>query len=52
MLWYGAVADPNVQDADTAALRAMNEKLHWDERVFVSLIAVGDGMSLAIKECD
>jgi caffeoyl-CoA O-methyltransferase len=52
MLWYGKVADPDVQDADTVALRALNEKLHHDERVFVSLIGVGDGMSLAIKQCD
>lgn len=52
MLWYGKVADPSVQDADTVALRALNEKLHHDERVFVSLIAVGDGISLAIKQCD
>ncbi|MGH9767162.1 MAG: class I SAM-dependent methyltransferase [Blastocatellia bacterium] len=52
MLWYGKVADPSVQDAETVALRALNEKLHHDERVFVSLIAVGDGMSLAIKQCD
>lgn len=52
MLWYGKVADPNVQDADTVALRALNEKLHRDDRVFVSLIALGDGMTLALKECD
>ncbi len=52
MLWYGKVADPGVQDADTVALRSLNEKLHRDERVFVSLIAVGDGMSLAIKQSD
>jgi predicted O-methyltransferase YrrM len=52
MLWYGQVADPSVQDADTVALRELNKKLHHDERVFVSLIAVGDGMSLAIKQID
>lgn len=49
MLWSGKVADPGVQDAETVALRALNEKLHHDERVFVSLIPVGDGMSLVIK---
>jgi len=49
MLWYGKVADPSVTDADTVALRALNEKLHHDERVFASLIGVGDGMNLAIK---
>jgi caffeoyl-CoA O-methyltransferase len=52
MLWYGKVADLNVMDADTVALRALNEKLHRDDRVFNSLVPVGDGMHLAIKECD
>ncbi len=52
MLWYGKVADPSVTDADTVALRALNEKLHHDDRVFASLIGVGDGMNLAIKQGD
>ena len=50
MLWYGKVADLTVQDADTVALRALNAKLHQDKRVLTSLIPVGDGMVLAIKE--
>src|SRR5215475_6795392 len=52
MLWSGKVADPSVQDANTVALRALNEKLHHDERVFMSLLPLRDGISLAIKECD
>jgi predicted O-methyltransferase YrrM len=52
MLWSGKVADPGVQDADTVALRALNEKLHHDERVFVSLLPLRDGVSLAVKQCD
>ncbi len=52
MLWYGKVADNSEQDADTVALRALNAKLHDDERVFTSLIGVGDGMHLAIKQND
>ena len=52
MLWYGKVADPKAQDEDTVALRALNAKLHSDDRVFNSLIAVGDGMQLAIKQGD
>lgn len=52
MLWYGKVADLSVNDEDTVALRALNAKLHHDDRVFVSLIGVGDGMHLAIKQCD
>lgn len=52
MLWYGKVADASVNDEDTVALRALNAKLHHDDRVFVSLVGVGDGMNLAIKQCD
>jgi caffeoyl-CoA O-methyltransferase len=52
MLWSGRVADPGVHDADTVALRALNEKLHHDERVYVSLLPLRDGVSLAIKQCD
>lgn len=52
MLWYGKVADPSVTDADTVALRTLNAKLHRDERVFASLVGIGDGMNLAIKQID
>ncbi len=48
-LWSGRVADPTVQDADTLALRALNEKLHGDERVTLSLLPIGDGLTLAMK---
>lgn len=47
MLWNGAVADPAVVDADTSALRALNAKIHADERVDMALATVGDGVMLA-----
>jgi caffeoyl-CoA O-methyltransferase len=47
MLWSGAVADPAVTDADTLALRALNEKIHADARVDMALATVGDGVMLA-----
>ncbi len=47
-LWSGAVARPS-QDADTAALQALNIKLHGDERVDLSLLPIGDGLTLARK---
>jgi caffeoyl-CoA O-methyltransferase len=49
MLWYGKVADESVRDEDTVALRTLNAKLHGDDRVFNSLLPVGDGMHLAVK---
>ncbi|MBL8226142.1 MAG: class I SAM-dependent methyltransferase [Chromatiales bacterium] len=47
VLWSGRVADPNAQDADTSALRALNRKLHADARVDLSMLPIGDGLTLA-----
>lgn len=46
-LWGGAVADPDDQDSDTLALRELNRLLHDDERVSLSLVPIGDGLTLA-----
>jgi caffeoyl-CoA O-methyltransferase len=48
-LWEGKVADPSATDADTEAIRALNAKLRTDERVTLSLLPVGDGLTLALK---
>jgi caffeoyl-CoA O-methyltransferase len=48
-LWSGHVADPNNRDPNTVALRALNDKLHRDERVDLSLLPVGDGLTLCRK---
>ncbi len=48
-LWYGKVADEAVQDVDTVAIRALNQKLQQDERVLMSQLTVGDGLTLALK---
>jgi caffeoyl-CoA O-methyltransferase len=48
VLWDGEVARP-AQDADTAALQALNIKLHVDERVDLSLLSIADGLTLARK---
>jgi caffeoyl-CoA O-methyltransferase len=47
-LWRGEVARRS-DDADTRALQALNDKLHRDERVDVSLLTIGDGVTLARK---
>lgn len=47
-LWSGAVARP-AQSADTAALQQLNAALHHDERIDLSLLPIGDGLTLARK---
>jgi len=47
VLWSGAVADDTKQDADTRALRALNLKLRDDRRVDISMLPLGDGLTLA-----
>lgn len=49
-LWHGKVADPQVTDADTEALRAFNRFVHADDRVDLSLVSIGDGVTLARKK--
>jgi predicted O-methyltransferase YrrM len=47
VLWGGAVADPSDQGADTNAIRALNERVHGDERVTAVTLPIADGMTLA-----
>jgi caffeoyl-CoA O-methyltransferase len=49
VLWNGAVADPAKSNESTEALRALNTKLHADDRISLSLLPVGDGITLALK---
>ncbi|MBG1269379.1 class I SAM-dependent methyltransferase [Nostoc sp. WHI] len=49
VLWSGQVANPQIQDASTQAIRALNKKLHHDDRITLSLIPIADGLTLAIK---
>lgn len=47
VLWGGAVADPSARDEDTQAIRALNNKLHQDSRIDLSLVPIADGLTLA-----
>jgi caffeoyl-CoA O-methyltransferase len=51
-LWSGAPADPKAKDATTEAIRAFNRRLFEDNRVHISLVPIGDGMTLALKRQD
>lgn len=48
-LWHGKVADPDVTDADTKAIRGFNAKVQDDRRVSLSLVPIGDGLTLLRK---
>ncbi|MFN0314444.1 MAG: class I SAM-dependent methyltransferase [Burkholderiales bacterium] len=48
VLWNGSVARPAKTD-DTRALQALNDKLHGDERIDLSVLPIGDGLTLARK---
>lgn len=48
-LWSGAVADTGRQDPETCAIRALNDLVHADDRVQMSLLPVADGLTLARK---
>lgn len=50
VLWHGRVIDPEVQDEDTVALRALNAKLRDDSRVDICMVPMGDGITLAHKK--
>lgn len=48
-LWSGRVADTGDTGRDTGFIRAFNARLRDDERVSLSLLPVGDGVTLALK---
>ncbi len=48
-LWYGRVIDRRDRTADTRAIRAFNRKLRGDRRVDISMVPIGDGLTLARK---
>ena len=48
-LWGGSVIDKRNRTVDARAIRAFNRKLHRDRRVDISLVPIGDGLTLALK---
>ena len=51
-LWSGAVADPDNVEPGTRAIRRFNDMVKQDKRVSTSLLTIGDGLTLILKEFD
>lgn len=49
VLWGGSVANPERQDAETEAIRKFNVEVQRDRRVDLSMVPIGDGLTLARK---
>jgi predicted O-methyltransferase YrrM len=49
VLWSGRVLDAQSAEPDTVAVRAFNQKVLSDPRVSISMIPIGDGLTLALK---
>lgn len=49
-LWHGKPVDLSDQSEDTVAIRDFNQKLYRDERVLISMLPIGDGLTLALKK--
>ena len=49
VLWHGDVADPEKRDEDVTAIRELNAALRDDDRIELSLVPIGDGLTLALK---
>jgi len=48
-LWSGDVADPGNEEPGTRAIRRFNDMLKQDQRVEISLVTIGDGLTLVHK---
>jgi len=49
VLWGGSVIDSADDDEDTVAIRRVNEAMQADERFDISLVPIGDGLTIALK---
>ena len=49
-LWSGSVADPDDMQPATRAIRRFNEMVKNDNRVIKSLVPIGDGLTLIVKD--
>jgi predicted O-methyltransferase YrrM len=51
VLWYGRVVDPAMNDDKrTRSIKQINQQIYHDDRVQISLIPIGDGLTIARKK--
>jgi predicted O-methyltransferase YrrM len=50
VLWSGRVADSADNDEGTLGIREFNRKVHEDPRVFITMLPIADGLTLARKK--
>ena len=50
VLWSGRVTDSRVKDRDTVTIRRLNKQVHEDARIWLSMLPIGDGFTLALKK--
>ena len=50
VLWSGRVADPNETQTRTERIRTLNQSLHTDKRIDLSVLPIADGLTLALKK--
>lgn len=49
VLWGGSVVNPQNQSADARAVRELNERILRDQRVSISMLHTGDGLTIAMR---
>ena len=50
VLWSGKVADPEVTDEDTVAIRNINSMVNRDDRVYRCMMPISDGVTMVMKK--
>jgi predicted O-methyltransferase YrrM len=48
-LWGGQVIDKKSKSEDTQAIRRFNDRLQFDSRIYLSMLQIGDGLTLVLK---